>query len=139
MHPDLPHHPTDAGTADVDTETGATIMAPQLELDWPGPAPWVVVDGARHTLAVHERGELLGAWPWWSATVSNSRRSRSGCSPAWRPIGTDAASSRPARRTRAAVGLAPAACGAAAACAKGPGRPPGQRASTAGTQHPRRR
>jgi len=61
MHPDLPQHPTDAGSADVDTETGATIMAPQLELDRPGPAPWVVVDGARHTLAVHERGELLGA------------------------------------------------------------------------------
>ena len=61
MHPNVPHNPTNGGTGDVDTEMSATTTAPKLGPDRPDVAPVVVVDGARHTLAVRERGELLGA------------------------------------------------------------------------------
>lgn len=40
---------------------GARADAPTLGVDRPGLAPVVVVDGARRSLAVRERGELLGA------------------------------------------------------------------------------
>ena len=41
--------------------TGGTVAAPRLGLEKPGAAPVVVVEGPRQSLAVRERGELLGA------------------------------------------------------------------------------
>ena len=63
----------------------ATVAAPRLELDKPGAAPVVVIEGLRHSLAVRERGELLGAFTVVAMTGSNSLPSRRGCSPAWPP------------------------------------------------------
>jgi signal transduction histidine kinase len=43
------------------TTVGAADQAPNLVLERPGERPVVVVDGLRRSLAVRERGELLGA------------------------------------------------------------------------------
>jgi len=42
--------------------THPPVTAPRLELDKPGAAPVAVIEGLRHSLAVRERGELLGAF-----------------------------------------------------------------------------
>ena len=42
-------------------EASGTVAAPRLGLDKPGTAPVVAVEGQRQSLAVRERGELLGA------------------------------------------------------------------------------
>ena len=51
--------PTD--NPDGETGSAATVSAPALRLERPGATPAMVVDGRRHSLAVRERGELLGA------------------------------------------------------------------------------
>ena len=61
-HPMSPLHPSPPGAVgDAGTAAGASVAAPRLGLDRPGAAPVVVVEGRRQSLAVRERGELLGA------------------------------------------------------------------------------
>ena len=63
-----PGDPTDsthqASNEGLDTAPAGEIAAltpPNLGIEKPGAAPDIVVDGLRHSLAVRERGELLGA------------------------------------------------------------------------------
>ena len=69
-----------------------------------GPAPVIVVEGLRHSLAVRERGELLGAL---TVVVRDGQRVDAGRGAAvrraGRAVGPDAAGRRPARRARAAA------------------------------------
>ena len=61
-HPMSPLHPSPPGAVgDGGTAAGESVAAPRLGLDKPGAAPAVVVEGPRQSLAVRERGELLGA------------------------------------------------------------------------------
>lgn len=56
------HPPVIRAVSGATTATRAPVSAPRLELDKPGAAPVAVIEGPRHSLAVRERGELLGAF-----------------------------------------------------------------------------
>ena len=56
------HPPVIRAVSGATTATRAPVTAPRLELDKPGAAPVAVIEGLRHSLAVRERGELLGAF-----------------------------------------------------------------------------
>ena len=114
-----------------------TVSAPKVGLDKPGAAPVVVIEGPRHSLAVRERGELLGAL---TVVVQDGQQ----LTPVEERLFAGLAAQSGlmlrvaglrAELEQQLVALERRTRGAAQGAA-GSGHPAGRRATTAGAQHP---